>query len=109
MAGKEFFANRFLPIFSPLSLLGLLYTIIILFTYQGHRVIHNLGPVFRVFVPLILYFVVMWTFTFFLLFMLSRKEKRGQKLYGYEMAVVQAFTAASNNFVSGQHSISIIG
>jgi len=89
-------------------MLGLLYTIIVLFSYQGHHIIHNLGPVFRVFVPQILYFVIMWTFTFFLIFMLSRKEKGGQKLYGYEMAVVQAFTAASNNFVSGPCYLSIV-
>jgi ACR3 family arsenite transporter len=40
--------------------------------------------------------------TFFLMYVLSRREKRGlgHKVYGYEMAVVQAFTAASNNFVS---------
>jgi len=94
---KEFLNNRFLPLFSPLALLGLLYTIIVMFAYQGHHIIHNLRPVFRVFVPMILYFVIMWTGAFGLVFWLSRKEgNRG--LWGYEMAVVQAFTAGSNNF-----------
>jgi len=100
LTSKKFFTSRFLPVFSPLALLGLLYTIIILFAYQGHRIIHNLGPVFRVFVPQILYFFIMWTSTFFFMNFLSRRERSGTQVYGYEMAVVQAFTAASNNFVS---------
>jgi len=40
----------------------------------------------------------MWTSTFFFIHYLSKREKSGQQVYGYEMAVVQAFTAASNNF-----------
>ncbi|KAF8148206.1 sodium bile acid symporter family-domain-containing protein [Crassisporium funariophilum] len=98
LTSKEFFNKRFLPLFSPLALVGLLYTILILFAYQGHRIIHNLGPVFRVFVPQILYFVIMWNSTFFLIYYLSRREGPKGRVYGYEMAVVQAFTAASNNF-----------
>ena len=97
---KEFFERQFLPLFSPLALIGLLYTILILFFYQGHSIIHNLGPVFRVFVPQILYFIIMWNSTFFFLYYLSRREGGpGPRKFGYEMAVVQAFTAASNNFV----------
>jgi len=80
-------------------MIGLLYTILILFAYQGHSIIHNLGPVFRVFVPQILYFVIMWNSTFFFIYYLSRREGSGPRKFGYEMAVVQAFTAASNNFV----------
>ena len=96
---EEFFERRFLPFFSPLALIGLLYTILILFSYQGHSIIHNLGPVFRVFVPQILYFIIMWNSTFFFIYYLSRREGPGPRKFGYEMAVVQAFTAASNNFV----------
>ena len=70
-----------------------------MFAYQGHHIIHNLGPVFRVFVPMVLYFVIMWSGTFVLVFWLSSREgEMGH--WGYEMAVVQAFTAGSNNFVS---------
>jgi ACR3 family arsenite transporter len=101
LAGRDFFSKKFLPVFSPLSLIGLLYTIIILFAYQGHRILHNLGPVFRVVVPQILYFITMWTSTFFLIYYLARREVLQPipgRVYGYEMAVVQAFTAASNNF-----------
>jgi len=98
LTSKEFFERRFLPVFSPLSLIGLLYTIIVLFAYQGQHIIHNIGPVFRVFVPQILYFILMWFSTFSLIYQLSKREHEGERVYGYEMAVVQAFTAASNNF-----------
>jgi len=99
VTSRRFFEKRFLPVFSPLTLIGLLYTIVVLFAYQGHRIIHNLGPVFRVFVPQILYFIIMWTSTFFLVYYLTRRERGSAGVFGYEMAVVQAFTAASNNFV----------
>lgn len=95
---SRFFHTRFLPVFSPLALLGLLYTILVMFAYQGHHIIHSLGPVFRVFVPMVLYFCVMWTAGFALVWRLSRKDGRSYA-YRYEMAVVQAFTAGSNNFV----------
>jgi len=71
-----------------------------MFAYQGHHIIHNLGPVFRVFVPMILYFVIMWSSTFAGVYYLSRRESGQHEIFGYEMAVVQAFTAGSNNFVS---------
>lgn len=80
-------------------MIGLLYIIIILFSFQGHQIIHNFGPVFRVIIPQIMYFLIMWTTTFFLIHHLSRRESSGEMIFGYEMAVVQAFTAASNNFV----------
>jgi len=97
-AGPAFLKNRFLPWFSPLALIGLLYTIVVMFAYQGHHIIHNLRLVFRVFVPMILYFVVMWTSVFALVNYISRRESVGRQLFGYEMAAVQAFTAGSNNF-----------
>ncbi|KDQ59032.1 hypothetical protein JAAARDRAFT_127817 [Jaapia argillacea MUCL 33604] len=106
--GRNFFENRFLPIISPFALLGLLYTIIVMFAYQGHHIVHNLRPVFRVFVPMILYFAIMWTMAFSLAYWLNRKEAKTRKfnrvggksprVWGYEMAVVQSFTAGSNNF-----------
>ncbi|OBZ67159.1 Arsenite resistance protein ArsB [Grifola frondosa] len=71
-----FFYDRFLPIFSPLALLGLLYTILVMFAYQGHHILHNLGPVFRVFVPLILYFIIMWTSAFAFIWWCGKKRSR---------------------------------
>lgn len=94
--GSHAFHRRFLPFFGPLSLIALLYTIIIIFAEQAKHILHNLGPVFRTFVPLILYFALMWTGTFFLIWWLS--VRYGKSEWGYQMAVVQAFTAGSNNF-----------
>ncbi|KAH8834282.1 arsenical-resistance protein ACR3 [Flagelloscypha sp. PMI_526] len=94
LKSKEFLTGRFLPLFGPLSLIGLLYTIIVMFAYQGHHIISNIGHVFRVFVPMFLYFLIMWSFTFGTILWLSRRY-HGQ---GYDMAVTQAFTAGSNNF-----------
>ncbi|KAF9477278.1 arsenical-resistance protein ACR3 [Pholiota conissans] len=103
LTSRRFFEKKFLPVFSPFSLLGLLYTIIVLFAYQGHSILHDIGPVFRIFVPQILYFLIMWTSTFFFVYWLSKMENRriaagARKVFGYDTAVVQAFTAASNNF-----------
>ncbi|KAM6499650.1 arsenical-resistance protein ACR3 [Amanita muscaria] len=97
---EEFFERRFLPVFSSVSLLGLLYTIFVMFAYQGHHIVQNLGPVFRVIVPLVLYFMIMWSSAFALIYYLTKKKsKEGEEgKFGYEMAVVQAFTAGSNNF-----------
>lgn len=94
--GRPFFERNFLPFFGPLSLVGLLYTIIIIFAEQARRILDNLGPTFRTFVPLVLYFAIMWTATFVLVWRLSARF--GAKTWGYQMAVVQAFTAGSNNF-----------
>ncbi|KAJ3565905.1 hypothetical protein NP233_g7344 [Leucocoprinus birnbaumii] len=96
--GKQFLEKKFLPFFSPLALLGLLYTIIVLFAYQGHQILHNLGPVFRVFVPLVLYFVIMWLSALTLVYRLSRRQGGQGQIFRYDVAVTQAFTAASNNF-----------
>ncbi|KAF9007007.1 arsenical-resistance protein ACR3 [Cyathus striatus] len=97
LTSKQFLDTKFLPLFSPLALLGLLYTILVLFAYQGHRIISNIGPVFCVFVPLVLYFLIMWAPVFIFVHRLSRKEGT-DKHFGYEIAVVQSFTASSNNF-----------
>ncbi|KAH7929004.1 arsenical-resistance protein ACR3 [Leucogyrophana mollusca] len=100
---KDFLEGPFLRYFSPIALLGLLYTIIVMFAYQGHHIVENIGLVFRVFVPMVLYFVLMWSSAFGLVFWLARRERRkglngADSIFGYEMAVVQSFTAGSNNF-----------
>ncbi|OCF40861.1 arsenical-resistance protein [Kwoniella heveanensis CBS 569] len=95
--GRERTEKRFLPYFGPVALLGLLYTIILIFAQQATRITDNIGRVFRIFAPMITYFLIMWTGTFFLVFWLTRR-RGGAKKYGYRMAVVQSFTAGSNNF-----------
>ncbi|KAG8932453.1 hypothetical protein FRC01_013823 [Tulasnella sp. 417] len=87
----------FLKWFGPVALLGLLYTIVVLFANQGKRIADNIGSVFRIFVPLVLYFVIVWSTTFFSLYYLSRR-RFSENLGGYDKAVVQSFTAGSNNF-----------
>jgi ACR3 family arsenite efflux pump ArsB len=99
LIGKHHFHQNFLPYFSPFALAGLLYTIIIIFAQQAEHILHNLGPVFRTIVPLLLYFMVMFTGTFGGMWWWSRRKGEG-KGWGYEEAAVQSFTAASNNFVS---------
>lgn len=95
LLGRQRFQKKFLPYFGPLSLLALLYVIIVIFALQAKHVLHNLGPTFRCFVPLILYFIIVWASTFALCWYLSRKY---YGTWDYEMAVVQSFTAGSNNF-----------
>ncbi|KAG6920091.1 hypothetical protein DXG01_010159 [Tephrocybe rancida] len=98
LTSRTFLDTKFLPAFGPLALIGLLYTILVMFAYQGHHIVQNIGSVFRVFVPMILYFVIMWSGAFAMIFYLTRKDSRPEATFGYEMAVVQAFTAGSNNF-----------
>ncbi len=87
LLGLHRFETKFLPIFSPLALIGLLYTIIVIFAEQAKHILANLGPVFRVFVPMILYFAVMWTGTFGGVYWWHRRT--GSKAFGYQVAVVQ--------------------
>lgn len=88
-AGKPWYERKFLPYVSPLALVGLIYTIIVMFANQGHQIIENIGSVFRVAVPLFVYFVLMFFIPFFVLKALG---------IGYELVVTQSFTAGSNNF-----------
>jgi ACR3 family arsenite transporter len=69
--------------------------IILIFAGQATRILDNIGDVFRVIVPMVVYFVIMWTGTFFFVYWLSRR-RGGARKYGYKMAVVQSFTAGSN-------------
>lgn len=66
VVGRERYHARVLPWIAPWALVGLVYTIIVIFTQQGDRAIHHLGPVFRTFAPLAIYFGTMWTGSFFL-------------------------------------------
>lgn len=89
MLGAEWYERVFLRIVSPWSLIGLLYTILILFASQGHQVVHQIVSVIRVAAPLIVYFIVI----FFATLLVARKWG-----FGYPLSTTQSFTAASNNF-----------
>lgn len=70
-------------------ILGLLFTIFVMFASQAHSIVSNFGNVCRVAVPLVLYFGIVFFSTVFIC--------RGVKM-PYEEVVTQAFTASSNNF-----------
>jgi len=83
------FYQKFLKWIAPWSLIGLLYTIIVLFALQGKQVVHQIVSVVRVAAPLIVYFLIIFTATIFV------TKRLG---FGYKLSATQAFTAASNNF-----------
>ncbi|KAI9271852.1 arsenical-resistance protein [Phascolomyces articulosus] len=87
--GRPWFEDKFVPFMSHLALIGLIYTITIMFANQGHQIIENIGSVFRVAVPLAVYFCIMFFATFFALKALG---------VPYEIVITQAFTGSSNNF-----------
>ncbi|OZJ05479.1 hypothetical protein BZG36_01598 [Bifiguratus adelaidae] len=87
--GRQWYNERFLPVIGPFALLGLLYTIIVMFASQGHHIIDDIGHVCRVAVPLLIYFIIMYFATFFTLWAMHFK---------YEHVTTQTFTASSNNF-----------
>ncbi|KAH0029539.1 arsenical-resistance protein, partial [Aureobasidium melanogenum] len=86
---NDWYDRVFLKWVAPWSLIGLIYTIIILFASQGHRVVHQIVSVVRVAAPLIVYFLIVFAFTLWV------THKLG---FGYRLGATQSFTAASNNF-----------
>jgi ACR3 family arsenite transporter len=89
IAGGKWYDNVFLKFAAPWSLVGLLFTILILFASQGRQVVHQIVSVVRVAAPLIVYFAII----FFLTLLVTYKMG-----FGYKLASTQSFTAASNNF-----------
>ncbi|KAG5416714.1 ARR3 [Candida metapsilosis] len=63
--GKERFNTKVLPWISPWALVGLLYTIMVIFISKGDSFLHEIGESLKCFIPLCLYFVIMWFATFF--------------------------------------------
>ncbi len=89
IAGADWYERVFLAWLSPWSLLGLLYTIIVLFASQGARVVQQIVSVVRVAAPLLVYFLCIFFFTLWVTRRLG---------FGYRLGCTQSFTAASNNF-----------
>lgn len=87
--GREWLDKTFIPKISPLALVFLLYTIIIMFILKGQWIVKLPLDVIRIAVPLLIYFLVMFIVSFFISYKLG---------FQYRHASTLSFTAASNNF-----------
>lgn len=89
LAGPKWYDGVFIKVISPWSLIGLIYTIVVLFASQGSNVVHQIVSVVRVAAPLVVYFSTIFFLTLLVTYKLG---------FGYKLATTQSFTAASNNF-----------